>query len=703
MLELKLTSAALKALYGGGRVVIADSKVAPIVCKHVAAAFTVLSVDASGHIRMPDEETGNSACHDVHGVTGNVCAFVLTKESKAVYAEWGAEHLLARGHGGLPVLVVPHNPLEAVQGILAFLLEVQSSHFRQMAENVAGLEEQVVYLRQSSERMMTTLSVAERIMDSVGYEDITPVATLEPGKQLLDSSTCPDNCFSQVLPVDGLGLIALSLFVRAAGSGEGQVTLQLRRDFDNKPLARATSSYAALKEGWNMFRFDDVVCDVMGDVRLDIQWQDVDTARMPGFGLADAKADRFGRDGSGETLALQLFKRIFRPDLAAAETREYAHCGSRVDIETAPGFFPSRIGFYGGAPRLQAVASELPFAPLQSSDTEGWTQAHLASDGVTGVTFALPVTADDVSVSASVALDGGQALTVAAKALYVRSLDNIEAVMHALASGEPVPDTVLCHRAMLLDGGAVKEIVLCLPEGTVADGFLVVFAESLGPQSLGGWLRLVKIKRSRRLPADQRRVRPEGHSAEGRWMVRAMRLPELSGQVGFIEGPEKLDALSASLGFSPMLLEENGGYLQTHPLKDRISAAVVPMLAGAGTRKLVATATTAHPAAPDFVYVLAVRPHDKESAKVAMDKVAETAAAAVLQTGELQETEGVVWVARRLAATETARLELEFETPLDGAHDVIFATLTIDGQNSYGWCRWTSLGMISADDGSVHG
>jgi hypothetical protein len=201
------------------------------------------------------------------------------------------------------------------------------------------------------------------------------------------------------------------------------------------------------------------------------------------------------------------------------------------------------------------------------------------------------------------------------------------------------------------------------------------------------------------LPKD---AAPKDAAKDQRWMVRAMRLPELSGLVGFIEGPEKLEALSIGLGFSPMLLEENGGYLQTHPLKDRISAAVVPMLAGAGTRKLVATATTAHPAAPDFIYILAVRPHDEHGGKAAMDRVADIAIEAEQQTGEQQNTDGVTWAARRLAATETSRLELEFDEPLDGAHDVIFATLTVDGQNSYGWCRWTSLGMISAD-GSVYG
>lgn len=701
MLELKLTTAALKALYGGAQVIIADTRVAPIVQRHAAAAFTVLSVDGEGRIHSPDEADGRAACHDVHGVSGSVCAFVLTDASKAVYAEWGAERLLARGHGDMPVLVVPHNPLEAVQIILAFLLEVQSSLYSKMAGNVTALEEQVIYLRQSSERMMTTLSVAKRVMDSVGYDDIMPVASLVPGKQGMNLASCGHAGFSQLLPVDGLGLAALSLFVRKAGSGEGQVTLLLRRDFDGKILARTAASIAVLHEGWNRFLFDDLVTDVMGDVRLDIQWQATGDARPPEFAMAAAKADRFGREG-GETLALQLFKRVFQPDLAASKLQEYAASSSHVQLETLPGFFPSRLGFYGGEARLKAASNELPFAPLQYSDTEGWAQAHVASDGVTGLTFALPVSAGDSDVRVRVAYLDGQPSGVMVRAVYVRSLENIEAVIHAFACGQASTDDILGHCTMLLGAEQAKDLPLVLPEGIEENGFLVLFAKTLDASAARGWLRLEKVCRARHLPDAARERSPRGTKGDQRWMVRAMRLPELSGLVEFIEGTDTLEALSVSLGFSPMLLEENGGFLQTHPLKDRISAAVVPTLAGPGTRKLVATATTAHPAAPDFVYIFAVRPHDGQPAKPFMDKVAEVVANSVPHSGEQQCTDGVTWTARKLSATETGRLELEFSTPLEGAHDVIFATLTVDGLSSYGWCRWTSLGIISAD-GPVHG
>lgn len=697
MLELKVSSAALKTLYGGGRSLIVDALVADTVSTLTGSRYHVLHAHSDGRITVAGE-AADSARLSLPGVPAGLCGFILLEGIKGIYAEWGGERLLAKGRAAYPVCLLGADRAGDQQAIATFLIDMQGELIEAVSGNASALEAQLVYLRQASERMMTSLTIAERIMDSVGYENIMPVATLMPGKATLKLDVDGGDSFEQILPVDGLGLAALSLHVKDRAKGNGQITLRLRRDFDGKILAEAGRGYAQLKAGWNMFRFEDIVTDVMGDLRLEILGRSERKGDVPVFSMAATKADRFGSKGKGESLALELFKNIFRPDIASQELEEYRAKSGTVSVKTCPGFFPDRVGFYGGEARLAAAAGEVRFAPLQLSVDYGWVQAHLASDGVTGITVAQQVHAADRGIALDVEVPETRAPFMLVRAVYVRTLDNIESVVHGFAADTVDGTHVLAHASTVLGGGAKHRFELTFDKGVDAEGFVVIYARTLDERVDNGWIRLKSVERLHR----PKTLAPQSAagtlaSADQRWLVRALRPPELSGLVEFIEGAEMLESLSIQNGFSPLLLDENGGYLQTHPLRDRISGAVVPSLATAGTRKLIATAGTAHPAAPEFIYVLAVRPHSGTPLKALLDKVADAASDPAVQGGAQQVTDGAIWAARCLPATKQARIELEFADPLPVNHDVVFATLSIGGVNSYGWCRWTSIGLVSSD------
>ncbi|WP_417451977.1 DUF6212 domain-containing protein [Kordiimonas sp.] len=699
MPELKLTTAAFKTLYGGGQIIVVDEALYEPLVAVAPTALTLVCATTAGQLYHPGEQPADA--HLVMpGMSFSVCAFILTDASKGVYAEWSGMRLLAQASGTVPVLVLEPAGSDTDADMLRFIVGVQNDLLQTATASAAGLEKQVVYLRQSAERMMTSLALTERILDSLKYQDLTPVASLAPGRVDVGPTDQTIFTYSQIIPVDGLGLSAVSVYVSRAAKTEGHLSFVMRRVADNKKLAEASLGYGALAVGWCRACFDGIISDLMGDVVLEVIWHSTKPKAAPKLALAGVKADRFGRQGGNESLALKLYKSICKPDLGA-ETLRQLDLDTGVNVPLLPGAFPSRTGFYGGPERLANASAEVDFAPYQRSDTDGWLQAYMASDGVCGVTLAMPHDAGPYRYKLDVELIANHGLIANIRAVFVASLDNIEAQVHALSQPETDGVTHPPHTDIIMIGGERRTLTLHGEAPAEGMGYIVVLARSLGTQHTRGWLRLNRVDTHypiTRVAGDKPGKSGATPGAENRrWLVRSMRLPELSGLVEFIDGADAHERLATELGFAPMLLDENGGYLQTHPLKQRLSAAVVPALAITGTQKLVATACTAYPGAPDFIYVLAAVKTGSIGRRNAMNKVAELAAAMDPAEGS-HLTDGITWTARRLAATEEGRLELSFTENLDAAHDVVFAAVPIDGVNSYGWCRWTSLGLICEDE-----
>ncbi len=184
--------------------------------------------------------------------------------------------------------------------------------------------------------------------------------------------------------------------------------------------------------------------------------------------------------------------------------------------------------------------------------------------------------------------------------------------------------------------------------------------------------------------------------------VTSFKFPELFGRIEFLHGGAALSDLSAKLGFSPLLVSDETGSLQTHPLSDILSAAVMPLGAPAGVTSLNCQVETAHSAAPDFLYVLILVTDEQGNKKEIAEKVFEQARRLerAADTGG-SISDGYLWSARRLKAKTPARLALELDMPLANTGDLIFAVGPLSDSVSYGWCRWYSLNYIrhAEDDG----
>lgn len=183
------------------------------------------------------------------------------------------------------------------------------------------------------------------------------------------------------------------------------------------------------------------------------------------------------------------------------------------------------------------------------------------------------------------------------------------------------------------------------------------------------------------------------------WQVRTQRLPDLAGNIMFYQGAAKLAQITEKLGFSPMTISEETSSLQTHPFAKNVSAAILSQGLPVGALRISCEVGTAHESAPDFIYILAVLPHDIEDSTAAVDSCV-----AQVEQGTMSGVNagtGVQWCARRLSALKVSELAIDLvEIPVRAA-DVVFGAIAMSGDHSYGWCRWYSYSVNLANAETV--
>ena len=186
---------------------------------------------------------------------------------------------------------------------------------------------------------------------------------------------------------------------------------------------------------------------------------------------------------------------------------------------------------------------------------------------------------------------------------------------------------------------------------------------------------------------------------ENTWQVRTQRLPDLASNIVFYQGAAKLAKISEKLGFSPMTISEETSSLQTHPFDKKVSAAVLSGGLPVGALRISCEVGTAHESAPDFIYILAVLPHDLENSVAAVDECIKNIRLGTMSGVDPQS--GVQWSARSLKALKTSELAIELEKIPARAADVVFGAIATSDDNSYGWCRWYSYSVTLADSDTV--
>ncbi|UTW56264.1 DUF6212 domain-containing protein [Kordiimonas sp. SCSIO 12610] len=186
---------------------------------------------------------------------------------------------------------------------------------------------------------------------------------------------------------------------------------------------------------------------------------------------------------------------------------------------------------------------------------------------------------------------------------------------------------------------------------------------------------------------------PVQHTTTAKNTMQVYKFPEVASRIGFVHGEEKHQKLFYDLDFWPLMLSEDLGYMQTHPLTDELSGAIMYSGVPESAKTIRAKVRTAHEAAPELLYILARVPSELSS-DIGLIKEVLAHAGNVDNAGMAKgyhEASGIVWSSLMLPADKPGLLQLDFDEKTKGAGDLLFATMPKDGDVSWGWCRWYSL------------
>ncbi len=597
-----------------------------------------------------------------------------------------------------------------------FLVGQAIQHTRELARQMADKEESLAFLRRKNEWLLLSLEKSRRMIRGAGYSLRTITAELPTGTRTIGPGGDLDTIrFRQTLPCDAAGLrgIALRVMRSAAGalatSGHPAVCLKVVRVSDGRRLMEYTASFRDLAEGWFNLDLDTSMELSFGDAALEVFWCDDAKDNAPLFALADLSADRFG-DSNADTLALRIYSGL-RP----LPTEE------GVSGDTAPVLLetvsPSPADL--GASAIWPFTNTAPenIAEIISCNND-WLQTHALAGIASGAQLPNLLPVGTVSVSASVftAHESGPAclFTLVALeqgatigedrpgALIEQIVDDILEGKREMETGSAQGVHVACKQVPANQQHHL-DLTFAAPLSNAADLFLVV--RPAGAHAAYGWCRWSNLEYRVR-PSAKKTVQLDDMPAiadkDELLLMRTQKFPELAGRIKFVSGTAKLQELGRELGFLPLLVSEETGSLQTHPLKDHLSAAIFEGGVPTGALRVASSVETAHDSAPAFLYVIAVLdPSIKEKERAVRNMMQRIKPDDARTWQGINGKKTVQWQAKVLYARQAAMLELELAEVATEAHDVVFAVKPAVDSVSYGWCRWYSYNVTAVPNAAA--
>lgn len=707
-----LSRRAFDRFYGSSSLFIIGASLIDGIAAHVPEAMDLLVLDSEGTLRCPAESLPPE--EDRLAPLGAPVGLqtILVSDGEAAAGRSLADYVADQsGHPAPPVDQAAD--ASDIAGLLARLLSAAASADADRRKRAANVETELAVLRRDYERSLVNLEKARRIVRGAGFGTRYSTLSVPAGQDSVGPESgqagplAPHEARFQ-LPADTAGLQGVSLHCRRP-EGElaaGTLHISIKREADGRLLGKAEADFAALMDGWIYFELVQVSESSFGDGLLTLEWVAASEGAVPRFSLCDGEADRFGAvddttPDNRRTLAMRIWS-----GFAPGALQENGHfrpptlerCQSTVDA-----LMERAIVMTGGAGDAEALND------IVTRDPEGrWVQTHAQAKSAAGLMFAglVPAGADELSVLCEMAHESGPTC------LFLVAV-----------GGAAAPDPALADR-LLADARAqgaqsgfdqtsgVQWSAAVVPPGATAEVQvdLSALADDQAPQNLYlavlpaagshqyGWCRWHTV----RVAFDSIEKHSTAYQAllKDRQFVQRMRslkFPEIGERLEFLAGQARLQELTRDFGFSPMIVGDDNGSLQTHPIKEEVSGALYRRGAPAGSTRVACDVETAHERAPDFIYVLALMPvaeGDRSAVFKAMigDVIDDKT---TLARGRHEPT-GSLYCVKRLRALEVEALSIDLDAPLDSDHDIVAAVLPVHHLVSYGWCRWLSLSIASA-------
>lgn len=712
MLPRLLSNAAFPLFYARSRQVV----VSPLVAETLSAADHLTSLDylafaAEGQICLPAETTDlPSEMLSAVGAPLGVKAFVVDAAFSNHASSWQTWFKQQTGRTPPQVFVLDDPSSQA--SVFAAIAECMMADAALTRKKSAQTEQDLVSVRWDYEQALISLEKARRVIRGAGYDTRYATMSLPVG----DNSIGPDE--SQVgvaglldgfvaqyrLPCDAAGIVGLSLNVNCpAGEGvEGELAIALTRVVDGRTLGEATLKYSEVSSGWNYFELEQVLIGSFGDCSLSIEWRQAQSGQAPRIALSELLPDdRAGENSKNLLPAMQIWSGFTRGELAGDDTLlPQLHDKKRASFADLLAHSQT-IGAGASEPNL-----------ITSDAAQGWVQTHLGANDSVGIRIPhlVPAKAVCIDISCEIAHEA------APPSLFVAVL--IEDDKHVSdASLQDLAQSVLLNNrplsgadnelgvtwvGELLSANQRADLSISLENSDISNkpySLACLAVSSTGAQEYG-WCRWHDVKVAYQTSFIEAQCQPYVRLEPSLlYRMRSVKFPEIGEQLEFLQGQGHLQKLAANLGFSPMIVAEDNGSLQTHPLLESISAASYAGGAPVGTTRVACDVETAHERSPDFRYVLALMPSSLDNKYDAFaDFVGRALGGGHKVSFGLDAQSGIHFFSRQLSALEVSTVSIELQEPLSEPHDIIVSALPVYEIISYGWCRWMSLSISSVID-----
>lgn len=701
-MALELSVDALKKLYSDACVFMVGEDVLETVRWLAEDGIDLLVLTSTGAVHCLDQ---NAEALDARvspvGMAIGLRGILAGGKTEKAARQWEAFAKRQQMHVPVPVTVLSGLPgkkrLAASRFVLSTLHQQATDLQDQMGKKEAGL----TFMRRKNEQLLLNYEKARRMIRGTGFGLQQIAMELPVGDETVGpGGTVETTHLSQILPGDSAGLWGVSLYFHEKADAplmvQGHVEVEVFRASDGKCLAHDRRDYQHLRE-WCTFDMQEACGKSFGDAILQVSWHG-DVEHAPLMALSSVEADRFG-DGDGHTAALRLLKGL-------AEIPDDMEEGTILPVEhrhiSASDLAARQAWAFG-----DAVPSDLDgHSLITASVDEGWVQTHAQAGNPSGLVLkdALSEGSLDVSVSVCTAHEAAPSCIYSLIAVEHRAAASFDArsamvldYLRAEQGKEDLPDSMHVAHQMV---SPMQDRTLVLgfeePLESKADLFMVV--QSAQKSAAYAWCRWSNLQLARAFDTQATKLSaPKVDHAPMGLRMRSFHFPDLAGRIEFVAGKAKLDELSKGLGFSPMLINEETGSLQTHPLKDQMSAAVLAAGVPSGTLRVASEIETAHDAAPAFMYMMAVvSPEVKERERVVRNMLSRIDPQTPKTWQGINSRKTVQWAAKSLFARRSDRIEIELALPLDEPADIVFAVKPVGESVAYGWCQWYSLNITTA-------
>ena len=713
MQKLALTGTAFDRFYGSSRLVVMSADLYKSVADAVPPSLDILLLAPAGHLYLPSEDSScDAASHRPIGAPVGLLGFIVDESVRNWADTWSNWSLSQTGR-----IAPPISEIKVGDAVLTMqsLAEMGLTDAEQSRLSAARVQTDLAVLRRDFERSLINLEKARRIIRGAGYDTRYSTLSVPAGLKTVrpDSQTGPLAPYvaRYGLPVDAAGVVGISLhFVVQKGSAAaGNLAVQLERSVDSRILGRSQVQFSEITAGWKYFELERSLQRSFGDAELVLEWEVIGEGCVPEVSLTDAEPDRcgapmdddrIGDNPADKTLpAMQIWSGFAPGDLA--DDHNFSSSPKERRRTAISGLFERATVLTGDGTEQDVI----------NIDPSGaWLQTHLQDGGPVGLCFDKLVPASARSLMVSCETGHGSAPTC----LYLVAVGGSMALDQGYLSqlfeqiknsGDKVgfeDEEGVAWSIQTVAPGVRHEIEVDLT--ALGDDMPVRNLSMMVMSAAGfnnyGWCRWHDLSIELDTVVGHSTVyRSQAGSRQFIQRMRSVKFPEIGEQLEFLAGRAQLQKLTEQLGFSPMIVADDNGSLQTHPIKQEISAVLYRAGAAAGTTRVACDVETAHERAPDFMYVISLIKADISDKYEVFKQFAAKLMKDDFHVAKGFEPEGQVYYsAQRLSALQVRAISIDLDVPLSEEHDIIVAVLPVHHIISYGWCRWLSLSVATEVD-----